>query len=304
VVRQQDLPFVNLEITGIEPEEVEAMEQRLKNDILKDAAKYNGRVLVHEETDDGRLVGNWEEVTAETVLTLREVYDSVNKRGYVVDYQRIPITDERAPEEKDFNELLKRLKTVTAYDHVIFNCQMGRGRTTTGMVVACMGAVHRFPELLPPPREIPSHLEQESQHGTAPPKGHAHQFSVSPLRKELGISYHNGDYKIVLRLIRVISNGAEIKRRTDVSIDSCSVMQNLRHAIKEYKVKAQEAQGHGNQSLIKFNHERAIAYLDRYFYLIAFNAYLSEADTSVKGFDEWMNERKELKSLLKEISLD
>jgi hypothetical protein len=35
VVRQQDLPFVNLEITGIEPEEVEAMEQRLKNDILK-----------------------------------------------------------------------------------------------------------------------------------------------------------------------------------------------------------------------------------------------------------------------------
>jgi hypothetical protein len=152
VVRQQDMPFNNLEITGIEPGEVEAMEQRLKADILQDAAKYDGRVLIHEESDDGRLVGNWEQVTAETVLTLREVYESVNKRGYVVDYQRIPITDERAPEEKDFNELLKRLKSITAHDHVVFNCQMGRGRTTTGMVVACMGAVHRYPELLPPPK--------------------------------------------------------------------------------------------------------------------------------------------------------
>jgi hypothetical protein len=35
------------------------------------------------------------QVTSETVLTLREVYESVNKRGYMVDYKRIPITDER-----------------------------------------------------------------------------------------------------------------------------------------------------------------------------------------------------------------
>lgn len=81
----------------------------------------------------------------------------------------------RAPEEKDFNELLKRFKSVIVRDHIVFNCQMGtfpslllqaqlslfpayaraslpgRGRTTTGMVVACMMAVHRYPELLPSP---------------------------------------------------------------------------------------------------------------------------------------------------------
>lgn len=81
---------------------------------------------------------------------------------------------------------------------------------------------------------------------------------------------------------------------------------------------------HGNQILYRANHERAVAYLDvrdiqtqsavsrlhthlslqRYYYLIAFNAYLSEADTMTMGFDAWMNERKELRSLLKEISLD
>jgi hypothetical protein len=37
---------------------------------------------------------------------------------------------------------------------------------------------------------------------------------------------------------------------------------------------------------------------------VAFNAYQSESDTDTKGFDRWMSERKELKSLLKEISLD
>jgi len=34
VVRQMDEPFANLEITGIQPQEVEAMEERLKADIL------------------------------------------------------------------------------------------------------------------------------------------------------------------------------------------------------------------------------------------------------------------------------
>lgn len=47
-----------------------------------------------------------------------------------------------------------------------------------------------------------------------------------------------------------------------------------------------------------------LVFAQRYFYLVAFNAYLSESDTNVKGFDQWMLERKELKSLLKEISLD
>jgi hypothetical protein len=126
-------------------------------------------------------------------------------------------------------------------------------------------------------RESPLHLEEEAHRENVPAalRGHGHHSSISPLKKELGISYHNGDYKvrtrrsglmgllvqlstcrgvltkplvgndnnkqIILRLIRVFNNGAEIKRRTDVAIDACSVMQNLRHAIKEYKVKTEES---------------------------------------------------------------
>jgi len=286
-VGQMDEPFANLEITGIQPQEVEAMEERLKADILLDASKYNGRILLHEESDDGRIVGVWEEVTPSSVLTLREVYDSIKRRGYKINFNRVPVTDERAPEEQDFNELLRLLKTVTAYDHCIFNCQMGCGRTTTGMVLACMCAIHQYPELQPLPREI-----------ALQPKELA--FSAA---ERLGISYHNGDYQIILRLVRVINDGDETKRRTDLAIDSCSVMQNLRLAIEEYKIKSEEAHDNGNMPLFKANFERAISYLERYFYLIAFNAYLREADTTNKGFDSWMSDHKELKSLLQHISL-
>ena len=59
---------------------------------------------------------------------------------------------------------------------------------------------------------------------------------------ELSVRTDRDTPQIILRLIRVFNNGAEIKRRTDVAIDACSVMQNLRHAIKEYKVKTEEAQ--------------------------------------------------------------
>lgn len=48
-----------------------------------------------------------------------------------------------------------------------------------------------------PYRELPSRLEQE-MHETVPAalKGHARRSSFTPLKKELGISYHNGDYKV------------------------------------------------------------------------------------------------------------
>jgi len=48
-------------------------------------------------------------------------------------------TDEQAPLPGALSQLLERV--TSAYESAgdfIFNCQMGRGRTTTGMVTACL----------------------------------------------------------------------------------------------------------------------------------------------------------------------
>jgi len=106
-----------------------------------------------------------------------QVYESLQAEGYSVDYERIPITDEKSPKERDFDSLVsafpvyhfiiedflldllcgfdlyivawsfldrqfclqvQRLSQVEVGTKLVFNCQMGRGRTTTGMVIATL----------------------------------------------------------------------------------------------------------------------------------------------------------------------
>jgi hypothetical protein len=48
-------------------------------------------------------------------------------------------TDEQAPLPGALSQLLERVtSTYESAGDFIFNCQMGRGRTTTGMVTACL----------------------------------------------------------------------------------------------------------------------------------------------------------------------
>ena len=48
-------------------------------------------------------------------------------------------TDEQAPLPGALSQLLERItSTYESAGEFIFNCQMGRGRTTTGMVTACL----------------------------------------------------------------------------------------------------------------------------------------------------------------------
>ena len=50
----------------------------------------------------------------------------------------MPVTDEKAPKEKDFALLMRRLWKPPEGAALIFNCQMGRGRTSTGMIIASL----------------------------------------------------------------------------------------------------------------------------------------------------------------------
>lgn len=48
-------------------------------------------------------------------------------------------TDEQAPLPNALSQLLERVRSgYPEAGDFIFNCQMGRGRTTTGMVAACL----------------------------------------------------------------------------------------------------------------------------------------------------------------------
>lgn len=84
----------NIEATGIARDRVEGMENQMKKDVIGELARYNGRILLHEEMADGNhfsIVPVWETAREEDVLTPLDVYNLIQKEGYQVNYLRIPM---------------------------------------------------------------------------------------------------------------------------------------------------------------------------------------------------------------------
>ena len=57
---------------------------------------------------------------------------------FLISSLRIPVTEERSAGEDSFDMMVEALKNEPASTPCIFSDQMGRGRTTTGMIAACL----------------------------------------------------------------------------------------------------------------------------------------------------------------------
>ena len=113
--------------------------------------------------------------------------------------------------------------------------------------------------------------------------------------------YLQGDYKLIQQLIQLLDQGQWAKLLADECIDACAHMQNLREAIYDYKVRLNSALLTPEQ--IHETESRGLHYLLRYFYLIAFAAYLLEELSPSKPqhleqtFLRWLAERREITNL-------
>ena len=279
-LRLQDHPFANLEEhPGISTEQVEAQERQLKDEVLTEAMKNGGRILLHGESvdpDSGEfsLTQEWVRITPQDVQTPREVFEAVKKEGYQVDYARIPITDEQAPEDKDFDALVNRMQGFDSDTPLIFNCHAGRGRTTTSMVIADL---MRWRE---------SNPDRPIQKNDA-------------VRADIGEQgkYQKGEYRVILEMINLLGDGVQSKGNVDQAIDRFEHIQNLREATEKYKKKHEDGKAGAE--------ERGLHYLNRYFKLINFDAYLKEQAPKgfEKSFQEWSQERTDLEEIRSTMEL-
>lgn len=134
LIRSAKDPFKNLKsYQGINKSRLEQMEQRLKEDVLAEKLKGNGLFLVHEERGESKLLPVW--MAIETIQTTCEVFESLRENGYKVNYIRIPISPEQAPDDRYIDEYLKVIKSTKSDDSLVVNCGMGVGRTTFVLVV-------------------------------------------------------------------------------------------------------------------------------------------------------------------------
>lgn len=260
VLRDRYVTLRNLKsYAGISSSRLEVIESKLKEDILKELDYYGGRILLHNEANEGEVVGEWEPCTNEEVYTLKEIMDYATKeisylhaddkseitdelRNVELKYVRIPITAETPQSPSDFDDILK---TVTQYfvgleeTAIIVNCQIGMGRSTAGAATVCLiqnWCANKLPYL---PTEY--------------------------VRPRL-------NYPVIHSLMRTIRDGAICKSIVDNVIDSCGYLYNIRYLIEHFR---QVADTETNDPTERARYlGRASLNLRRYFLLIAFESYL------------------------------
>lgn len=125
VLRDRAFTLRNLRAyKGITGSRMEQLEERLKEDVIREVTQCGGRILLHGENKDGNVLSSWEEVDIQDIMTVREVMESaafeirqeeqrdsssededINTDSILLDYHRVPITAEKAPEWRDFDDL-------------------------------------------------------------------------------------------------------------------------------------------------------------------------------------------------------
>lgn len=310
VLREARRPFENLLMTGIHMSDVERIEEELCSRLLLQMDPVHPVVLVHGESeiDDVGSCGIEEDLiidSPETVV-VPKLLSGTGLTSYRLSlppngvqsarnalstpipgieqfsYYRMPVSDERTPLPSIFDELKDVIckfyysqgvpsNEVGIVKVALFHCQMGRGRTTTGLVLCAL---------------MLEYLNEKTSSG--PDTADCSQ-KIS-LDNTIGTGPSEYDlFGVIWTLMDLLEHGPIAKQRVDTIIDTFSDVQNLRLAILA----------------LSGNPELRFHYLERYFYLICFGHFLffeaNDNDDNGGSFAIWLNQRPHIVTLARRI---
>ena len=117
-----------------------------------------------------------------------------------------------------------------------------------------------------------------------------------------------------MSLLRALPRGTDAKEAIDEAIDRCTSIGNIMHDILQCKVISEDEAGFDGPAGLHlgdalFAKRLGLHYLLRYFYLIAFRAYLYDMERkSLHGngvsFRQWVDGRKEISYLASSLRLE
>jgi hypothetical protein len=308
VIRDSLKPLRNIDsYQGIRINRIEQMEDRLAQDILAEIEKWNGMILVHGEVNK-TVVPYWAAVSK--VQTPKQVFQELRDLGFQVDYERIPITPEQAPQDIHIDEFVKQIRSRSNTCPIIFNCGIGLGRTTTAMVMALICRRHSIlnkegvdhfakrtmimeqnvevVELLQLLDTAFEDLENQQRSAIE------WAMARSPILGNLH-DCMRGNYRIVNQLMSLLDKSKSLKGILDEAIDRCGLLINLRKIILVFRLRYSLT---GSEEILT----KAAGCLIRYLSLLAFCSYLQEqtADPNQK-FSEWLVQKADVRNLLVRI---
>jgi len=210
---------------------------------------------------------------------------------------RVPLVEEKALPESALDVIVNALKGENpATTQCIFSSQLGQGRTTLGMTVACI-----VKAVL-----MSTKLNKMVETGIGSPEWAENiikkSFEELAQSEDLKDSYLMGEFDVIKELLEKLPAAKEGKILADKMIDNCGTppegtgIQNLRKCIIRTKYKY-DAATEDRQIVWK---KMIINFIERYFYLICFATYAKEQGPTMfpKSFVAWMDEHKDLREMI------
>ncbi|XP_073773551.1 paladin isoform X1 [Danio rerio] len=230
---------------------------------LHDFAKLNDNMF-YVYNDIEHLKGEPQKIcicSEEDIHITEEVYRRPRFTMPAYRYYRLPLPMEGAPMEEQFDAFVKVLRENPSLSlnrdasrplpALLFSCQVGVGRTNLGLILGTL---------------VMMHLTRTTAEKTTP-------------AEEEVKDKHKIQFRVIESLISKLPKGQEVMEEVNRAIDLCSEMHDIRESIYENKQKlegiGEDYQTQGSSTKDYFLHG-ALQSLERYFYLIVFNAYLHE----------------------------
>ncbi|KAM6897271.1 paladin isoform 2-T2 [Xenentodon cancila] len=261
---------------GLERDEMaENLELTIRNE-LHDFAKLNENVFyVYNDIEFFKDEPQKMTITCEEdIHVTEEVYKRPMFTMPSYRYYRLPLPMEGAPLEEDFDAFVSILRESPSLSlshgsprklpTLLFSCQVGVGRTNLAMILGTL---------------VMNRLRGDSQR---PPQN---EEAAAPEPRPM--------FQVIQSLISKLPNGQQVMEEVDQAVSLCSEMHNIKEAIYENKSKlegiGEDYQIQGSSTKEYFLN-RTMQSLERYFYLIVFNAYLHEQYPLAfsSNFSQWM----------------
>merc|ERR1711981_541255 len=263
----------------------------------RDPAKVN----FHLEVNNPEERASNEELSEKLagVTTLNEIYAAIKDKVPKLEPIRIPMNQEKAPEEANFDQIVAMLKDTTASCPVIFNCQAGISRTTTAIVCAALV------------KELQLTRELDRMRGIVPD-----DILDALKKKKLGLpgidievqedrnAMQMGEFEVIKELLAAFPEAKVAKAQVDKLIDLAAPpprgtgVENIRECIIESKMTF-DVSSDDWQAYLK---AKIMNNIERYFYLIVFAMYIREVGPKgfPQTFKQYMDENSGLRTMIEE----
>merc|ERR1711881_156262 len=212
---------------------------------------------------------------------------------------RIPMNQEKAPEEANFDQIVAMLKDTTASCPVIFNCQAGISRTTTAIVCAALV------------KELQLTRELDRMRGIVPD-----DILDALKKKKLGLpgidievqedrnAMQMGEFEVIKELLAAFPDAKIAKAQVDKLIDLAAPpprgtgVENIRECIIESKMTF-DVSADDWQAYLK---SKIMNNIERYFYLIVFAMFIRELGPKgfPQTFKQFMDDHSGLRTMIEE----